>query len=283
MAGAAMLTAIITYVGWREVFIIMCSLGEEEFIRFAQRFGITEDKLSNNKFVRIRTGGKTPEELREKVSMATDAMRKVRARTFFDNIRVRSRMGQGIHDRLEAYIFADGTFTEYDMEGMNRHVPIPIMLSCAHSITIKAGKCMDLTADAVDWDRGKGDDLFSILNVETLVLEAGAKVRVWGNLFVMLCQHLVNHGGSIEILPTDFSYEKSYAGKMDGQDGKNGSMGCNAEVTPILNMQSTILGDFYNGDTRGIINGADGNNGEDGMDGKRGFCGGALKIAEINL
>lgn len=82
MALFAMLTAIITDVGWREVFIIMCSLGEKEFIRFAQRFGITEDKLSNNRFVRIRTGGKTPEELREKVSMATDAMRSVRARTF---------------------------------------------------------------------------------------------------------------------------------------------------------------------------------------------------------
>lgn len=157
-------------------------------------------------------------------------------------------MGQGIHDRLEAYIFADGTFTEYDIEGMNRHVPIPIMLSCARNITVNPGECMDLTANAADWDRGKGDDLFSILNVETLVLEAGAKIRVRGNLFVMLCQNLVNHGGSIEILPTDFSYEKSYTGNMDGRNGQDGKMGCNAEATPKLQIQSTILGDFYKGE-----------------------------------
>ncbi len=255
----------------------------EEFLLVAKRFGITEATLETEKTILMKTGGKTVQDIREKVSMATDEMRTVRAATFFDNIKARLKLGQGIHDRLEAYVFAEGDFSGYDIEGMNRHVPIPIMFRCARNIIVEADHCLDLTADASDWDRGKGDDLISMLNVETLILEKGARVCVRGNLFVFVCQRLINNGGSIDILPTDFSYDKSYNGVMDGQDGMSGNDAIAVDDSPQIHMDPTIFGEFYNGSIRGVINGSDGKDGEDGTNGARGFCGGALKIAEINI
>lgn len=256
---------------------------ENEFLTYAYKFGITKKEIENESFISKRTGGNTIQELREKVSLATVSMRQERAETFFDNIKARSRMGQGIHDRLEAYAFADGEFSDYDIAGMNRHVPIPILFTCVKELTLDSNECLDLTADAADWNRGKGDDIISIFNVHTLNLKKNAKIRVRGNIFVMLCQNLINDGGCLQIMPTDFSYEKSYIGKMNGNDGKNGENG----TAPVSNLQlpmtSTLFGDFYEGPIRGVQNGRNGNDGKDGAPGQNGFCGGALKIAEINI
>lgn len=254
-----------------------------EFYEVASRFGITPQELDAGKMVVKKTGGKTVQELRNTVTMVSDEMRRIRAQSFFENIKARQRLGQGIHDRLEAYVFADGQFSDYDIAGMNKHVPIPILVTCAKQIIVEYGQCLDLTADASDWDRGKGDDLISLLNVDTLVLEQDATIRVRGNLFIVVCQHLVNHGGSIEILPTEFSYDKSYQESFHGNRGRDGCDAPAASETPEVSMESTVFGEFYLGEPLGILNGAVGKDGQNGEIGENGYCGGAIKIAEINL
>lgn len=255
----------------------------EEFYQVAERFGISRQEVDLGKQIVKKTGGNTVEELRNKVSMATDEMRKIRAATFFDNIKNHGKIGQGIHDRLEAYIFADGNFSQKDIEGMNKHVPIPIQFVCGKKIVVEAGECLDLTANRADWDRGNGDDVFSILNVETLILNSNSVVRIRGNLFVIVCQHLINMGGKIEILPTDFSYERSWHGSFNGCRGLDGRDGIKPMKTMEAPVKSSIFGSFYLGEPLGRLDGAIGGDGCDGLQGEQGYCGGAVKIAEINL
>lgn len=255
----------------------------DEFYRTAEQFGISRQEIDSEELIIKKTGGRTVEELRKKASMATDEMRKIRAESFFDNIKDREKIGQGIHDRLEAYVFADGNFSEEDIAGMNKHVPIPIQVVCGKRIEVGLGECLDLTADGADWDRGKGDDLVSLLNVETLVLHQDSVVRVRGNLFVIVCQHLVNKGGKIEILPTDFSYDKSFHGSFHGRRGADGYDGIKPMQTADAPVESTIFGDFYLGEPLGRLDGAAGCDGCDGKHGEQGYCGGAVKIAELNL
>ena len=47
----------------------------------------------------------------EILSRADAATKKKRGRTFFDAIRNRQRLGQGVHDRCEAVVFADSKFS----------------------------------------------------------------------------------------------------------------------------------------------------------------------------
>ena len=255
----------------------------EEFYRVAEQFGVSRQEIDSGEKIIKKTGAKTVDDLRNKVSMATDEMRQIRAASFFDNIRSHGKIGQGIHDRLEAYIFANGSFSEEDLTGMSKHIPIPILFTCGKKITVKSGECLDLTANRADWDRGNGDDVFSILNVDTLILNPNSIIRVRGNLFVIVCQHLINKGGKIEILPTDFSYEISYHGSFNGSCGLNGIDGMKPIRTAEAPISSTIFGKFYMGKPLGKLDGAAGHDGCDGKNGENGFCGGAVKIAELNL
>ena len=236
---------------------------EAEFYAYAARFGLTREEILAQPVIQRKTGGETIQALRDRLSLATAAMRSKRAATFFDNIKARSRLGQGIHDRLEAYAFADGEFSEADLEGMRRHLPIPILFTCTRELTVEAGACLDLTTYAEEWGLSRGEDLATVLNVHRLILKKDGKIQVRGNILVLLCQELINEGGRIEILPTDYSYENAYAGSMNGADGQNGQDAGLPKVTPVLPMLSTFLGRFYEGEPVGPLHGADGISGTD--------------------
>lgn len=67
----------------------------------------------------------TLSETRELISRASDIDRRLRGKTFFEGLEYRSRLGQGIHDRCEAFLFADfDVDDEYDKVWSEHYFPI---------------------------------------------------------------------------------------------------------------------------------------------------------------
>ena len=77
------------------------------------------------------------------------AERRARQAVFFHPaIAVRSRLGQGVHDRCEAYVFADGTVADADRARLAIHLPFPARLL---SVLYRRGG--DLSGRRADDDR----------------------------------------------------------------------------------------------------------------------------------
>jgi hypothetical protein len=80
------------------------------------------------------------------LSNADLAERRARQAVFFHPaIAIRSRLGQGVHDRCEAYVFADGTVEEADRARLALHLPFPARLLSVLYRRVTAGEVWDLT------------------------------------------------------------------------------------------------------------------------------------------
>ena len=98
---------------------------QNEFLSIAEDAGQQVDLLLKNgeciTYYRIETMF----EARRILSQATLEDRKKRSETFLDGLEYRSRIPQGMHDRGEAYVFADHSLeTEKDQVGHRNHLPI---------------------------------------------------------------------------------------------------------------------------------------------------------------
>lgn len=233
----------------------------------------------------------TLEELTRVFVKADDEIRMKRAEVFFKDrkIMLRSRIGQGIHDRAEKILFARGEkLSEYDIAGMKKHQPHPVKFFSALNFTVKAGECYDFSAHAADFDLPLGDDLFCSVNIGTLTLEDGASICVKGNLFSFACQKLIKKGKSetpdIWILPTMFSYSfgfHPYGATFDGKCGEDVKSGGDGEDALTPSVSNSIFGTLHFGNEWGVKNGKNGGDGENGKAGEDGLCGGAAKTAEV--
>ncbi len=132
------------------------------------------------------------ERARQVLSRATDEQRAKRGATFFDAIRARQRLGQGMHDRGEAVVFADSVLHEPDLRGIQNHLPIRVKTVSVWQKRVPAGTEWDLSVRATDWDFDDDmEELYVLANFGTLVLEPEARLVVRGNVFSMVCQELV--------------------------------------------------------------------------------------------
>ena len=136
----------------------------------------------------------TLEQLRG-LCQASHGERRARQAVFFHPaIMLRGRLGQGVHDRCEAFVFADGTAGEADRAGLARHLPFAArQVSMLHR-RVAAGEVWDLTVPPESLGLDDRDDLFNVVNVGELVIEPGGRVIVQGNLLMFGCQHLVHTG-----------------------------------------------------------------------------------------
>lgn len=101
--------------------------GEEvsAFLARARRLGHDPARLLGGEVIETRTPIPTLEQLRE-LGQVSSAERRARQAVFFHPaVAVRSGLGQGVHDRCEAYVFADGTVGEADRAGLAVHLPFP--------------------------------------------------------------------------------------------------------------------------------------------------------------
>lgn len=234
----------------------------------------------------------TIEEINRWISVATPAQREKRQKTFFNPpILLRQRLGQGMHDRCEAVIFANGRVEkEADREGLERHFPIMVKaISIAEKI-IPQGEVWDVTATALEWGRDTQDEIYTILNVGRLVFEEGSHLIIRGNVFSFLCQEMIIHGKrttneayQIGILPTPFSVDFK-GGELDGCHGKNGLPGIHGIAGTFPELEGSFLGPILKASIQPYeMNGTDGANGEDGSPGSNGRNGGMCRIAEITV
>ena len=234
----------------------------------------------------------TMEDGRRVLSRATPEERKRRGATFFDAIRSRQRLGQGMHDRGEAFTFADAEPTQSDGKGLARHLPVRVCaISVAHK-TLAAGEVWDVSVRGEDWGVDDVEELYVIVNVGVLVMEPGASLIVRGNVFSLVCQRLVRNGPAPEnvvpgpdnfdigILPTPFSVDTG-SGPLDGADGADGSDGRDGLD---LDIRTGMLGPLVVDETAEAgPAGSAATAGGPGQDGTRGRTGGMCKLAELTL
>ena len=227
------------------------------------------------------------------LSAATAEQRRGRQAVFFGpSIAVRRAIGQGVHDRTEAVVFADGQIDPADEVRAMMHFPFPTRTLSVRHRDVGPGECWDLSVRDEHWGIDYRDDILNVVNIGSLRLAPGAIVAVRGNLLMLTVQRIICDGdgdgegapGQIAILPTPFPVDRR-VGPLDGpagpagRDGTGGLDGVAAPTAP------TWLGcDWLTGAVvPGACDGRDGSDGFDGGDGARGRNGGPSKTAEITI
>ncbi len=227
---------------------------------------------------------------RQVLSNATDEHHQMRLPFFYSPAhQLRAKLGQGKHDRGEAVAFAGALISEQDAKGIKRHFPICVKgVSVLHKIVPK-GTTWDLTMPQEIWNLGEMEELYTIVNIGTLVLEEGARIVIRGNVFSLLIQQLIVSGKpaqgishQIGIMPTPFSVDFKH-GPQNGVHGKPGVSGLDGRDGVTGTIETSVLGPWVPEQELGDLHGTDATHGEEGADGGKGRNGGMCKLAEITI
>ena len=265
-----------------------------EFVTVAKLLGHDLDRLRAGEMLRTYQTIPTMYKAREVLSRAGTYARQLRGRTFFNAIRARQRLGQGRHDRGEAVVFADREPTPTDNYGMGRHLPVHVQAISVCNHTIRENEVFDVSVRGDVWGLDDFEELYVIVNVGTLILEAGASLVVRGNVFSFLCQRLVRgalrpgHSGSnteafdLGILPTPFSVDFK-SGPINGADGARGYDGLNGADGRDARCYGSVFGPIVSGESLMSRDGSAGGPGGPGVDGSPGRNGGMCKLAELTI
>ena len=221
---------------------------------------------------------------------AEPQQRRRRQAVFFNHaIEMRRSIGQGVHDRIEAAVFADGTIDAADVAQAAAHFPVPARAVSVLCRRVDPGRCWDLSVRGDRWDLDDRDDILSIVNVGELVLARGATVVVRGNPLILSVQRLVIEdvggpaGYHLAVLPTPFPVD-ARTGPLDGAGGTpgcDGTDGCDGEAA--LTHPSLLGARLIRRGAVGAEHGHDGGDASAGTRGANGRNGGASKIAEITI
>jgi hypothetical protein len=262
---------------------------ERAFAYHARRFGQDAERLrGDGELVSYPIVGSVADV--RALSAATAEQRRRRQRVFFNPaIEARRRIGQGVHDRLEAAAFADGQIDAVDAARAAAHMPFPTRVLSVRHRDVRPGESWDLSVRGDHWGLDDRDDIISVVNVGSLRLQPGATVVVRGNVLVLVIQRLICEGGEsnvpgqLAIGPTPFSVDFN-AGPFDGnngragRDGIDGADGEGAPTAPTW-IGARLLGPVV----PGAADGRDGGDATVGGPGAKGRTGGAAKLAEITI
>ncbi|MCB0628194.1 MAG: hypothetical protein R2824_02005 [Saprospiraceae bacterium] len=227
---------------------------------------------------------------REIVSDATAEERRERAKHFFnEQLIARSRLGQGMHDRGESIVFAEGQMKESDLASLAHHLPVHVKAWSILYKRVPAGEVWDVSARAEEWGLSKMEELYTAVNIGTLVLEPGASMVIRGNVFSLLCQELIvlpdqpKDAYQIGILPTPFPVDID-KGTHHGSDGIDGLDGTPGQDGLPMDLEYGTLGAMIRTLPDPLsLDGQAGTNGKAGTDGQKGKNGGMCKIAELSI
>jgi hypothetical protein len=228
------------------------------------------------------------------------AERRARQAGFFHPaLAARSRLGQGVHDRCEAYAYADGHVDDADRARLAIHLPFPARFVSILSRRVAAGEVWDLTVAPAELGVDERDDVLNVVNLGELLIEPGGRVIVQGNLLIFGCQHLRHQASSgdassgdassgdaggyqLGVLPTPYPVDRR-SGPRDGRPGVPGAAGAPGRSGVQPRGVPTMIGFALSEPAGDGMNGADGGAGEAGGAGGRGRTGGATKTAEITI
>ena len=217
---------------------------------------------------------------------ATAEQRRRRQEVYFGpSIAIRRSIGQGVHDRTEAAVFADGLLDPADEARAMLHFPFPARILSVRHREVGPGECWDLSVREEHWDIDYRDDIVNVVNIGSLRLAPGATVAVRGNLLVLIVQRIICDARcQLAILPVPFPVDRR-VGPLDGLRGMDGRDGTDGPDGVAARTEPTWLGcDWLTGPVvPGERDGRDGGDGTDGTDGSRGRNGGPSKLAEITI
>ena len=261
---------------------------ESTFDQHARRLGHDPARLSGDTELVSYPALPTVASLRA-LSAATQTQRRRRQDVFFGpSIAIRRAIGQGVHDRTEAAVFADGHLDPADEARALIHFPFPTRILSVRHRDVGPGECWDLSVRDDHWDIDFRDDILNVVNVGSLRLAPGAIVAVRGNLLILIVQRVSCDGegtpGQLAILPVPFPVDRR-VGPLDGPGGPAGRDGADGPDGAAAPTAPTWLGcDWLTGPVvPGACDGRDGGDGSDGGDGARGRNGGPSKLAEITI
>ena len=230
----------------------------------------------------------TLEQARAICNRASPEVRKKRSQVFYLGLENRQRLPLGIHDRTEEFVYAAGKVHPQDISGISNHLPLPYKLLSVKEKTVKANQIWDLSVHHEQWGLDYKDDLYTVINIDTLILEPGAKVVIQGNVLTLSCQNVIRLGQAssdydIAILPTPFSVDRR-KGEFHGLSGKAGQLGRNGHHGLSCDVEASIFGPrWVNREVEDKLDGESGCMGTNGQNGCHGLNGGVVKLAEIYI
>lgn len=259
------------------------------FLARARMLGHDPARLLRGDVAETFTPVPTLEQLRA-LSNASPGERRARQAVFFHRaIAIRRSLGQGVHDRCEAFVFADGTVGEADRAGLAVHLPFPSRQLSVLYRRVAAGEVWDLTVAHRMLGIDDRDDLLNVVNIGELVIEPGGRIIVQGNLLMLSCQHLrhaavAGDGGGCQlgVLPTPHPVDR-WAGPVHGRAGTPGRHGVPGRAGACPAGVPTMIGFALSEPPGETMHGTDGAGGMRGGDGEPGRTGGAAKTAEITI
>ena len=260
-----------------------------EFTRRAAQFGHSVAELEQGAELLTFTRMPTVPSVRALV-LATEEQRRRRQAVFFSpQIEQRQSIGQGVHDRLEAFVWAAGEMEPIDVERASLHLPFPTRLLSIKNKSLGDGESWDLSVRGEHWELDDRDDIISVVNIGELRIGRGASVLVRGNLLILAIQRLICEPRDLAspyhlaILPTPFSVDPRI-GSLHGAPGGPGRAGSDGTDGVPPQTRQTLLGPQLAATARpGDGDGRPGGGGTSGEPGGRARTGGATKIAEIMI
>jgi len=232
------------------------------------------------------------EEARRLLGPAEPGDRPARSALFWSSpqIRARSRLRLGMHDRAEEYLFADGTLCAADAAGHRRHLPLHLKTLHLDELEVGRGETLDLSATAADWPGLHiREELYLWVRIGQLRLAPGSRLIVRGNVCALELDTVRFTGEAnmdaadwpeIAILGTPHTPFSRFRRKaaQSGRPGADGNDGANGAPA------TTRLSIFGPGpDEPGAAPGDDGEAGAGGGQGDPGPNGGMLMHADIRI
>ena len=272
----------------------MSAAQERAFERHARRFGHDAGRLSNGAELVSYPVVPSIAALRA-LPAATPGQRRRRQQVFLNPVvELRRSIGQGVHDRLEAAVFADGTVVPEDEARTGYHFPFPTRILSVRHRDVGSGESWDLSVRGDHWGLDDRDDIMNVVNVGRLRLEPGATVLVRGNLLILIIQQLICEPADpaepgepgehqLAILPTPFPVDNG-TGPLHGPGGPAGRAAAGGAGGVGAPTAQTWLGaELLRPVVPGAADGRDGGEATAGGDGAKGRTGGASKLAEITI
>lgn len=225
-----------------------------------------------------------------------DETRRLRSEVFQGGLEARQRLPQGMHDRCEEYVFAGaGRPSRSDLAGLANHLPLHYKVLRYRTLRIADGETLDVTVERkAHWpELDELEEMYVFLHVEHLVLGAGARIVVRGNVFAMECGTLEadapraaadGEAFDIGILPTAFSVDRSTSANT-GSSGQPGQPGSDGADGLHLMVEGSLFGPRLVGvvPPAGALDGVNGGDGAPGEAGQRGFNGGMCRLADLRV
>ncbi|QPF82757.1 hypothetical protein IC762_23820 [Bradyrhizobium genosp. L] len=251
-----------------------------------------EDWTVGTHFVEIPT---LPD-MRRLLGPADAAMRRARSQAFYGGAhdRARARLGLGMHDRGEEYVFADGQIHARDFLGQARHLPAHVKAVRLPSMRIESGQTWDLSVRHTAWkDVGAREELYVYVHVDRLTVAPGARIEIHGNVFILVCDEIVLHDGEagrgphghdgldIRILSTPHAAFSRFraAPARPGLPGADGASGAGSRATAVVGTPFGPCLQEFSPDRDGEA----GRDGGDGSDGTAGENGGMTMLADVRI